>query len=65
MNCFFEEFFKDFVHDEANAIFENILQYESSIPSGVGGSDFSALVNAKYVTIYLVSCCVRSFLVAE
>jgi hypothetical protein len=32
------------------------LQYESSITSGAGGHDFSALVNAKYVKICLVVC---------
>jgi hypothetical protein len=34
------------------------LQYESSITSGVGGRDFSVLVNAKYVKLYHVVCTV-------
>jgi hypothetical protein len=32
------------------------IQYESSITSEVGGSNFLALGNAKYVKICLVMC---------
>jgi hypothetical protein len=38
----------------AVAIFTFQLQYESSIAAKVGGSDISALDNAKYVKICLV-----------
>ena len=42
------------------------VQYESSITAQVGGSDFSALGNAKYVKICLVVCTLyRLLLVAE
>jgi hypothetical protein len=36
--------------------FKLLIQYESSKTAQVGGSDFSAMGNAKYIKICLVVC---------